>query len=395
MDLGADPAHCGRRESDRRALLPSGFILMTLRQPDAEPPLAGGGLSRILVFRALHFGDFLCSLPALTALRRAASRAHITLVGLPSMRGMQAHYPELIDEWLDFPGAPGIEGGGGDAGTLRNFTARLRYRDFELAIQMHGSGDVSNPLLASFGAQRNGGFHPDLQPAPSPWHLPWREHEHELLRWLRLMNHLGAGAGDNDLCWPTLAEDRLAAQSFRRHLGLRDDDRYVCLHPGAKLRSRRWPTSRFAEVAARLLDQGWKLLITGTAAERVLIDELLAALPATRQADAFNLGGRTTFGLLAGLLADSDGLLCNDTGVSHLAAAVGAPSVVVACGSRVSRWQPLDTIRHRVLWADAPCRPCDHDLCPYEHACAWAIPAAPVIETCQRQFGTRGGPRRG
>ena len=71
-------------------------------------------------------------------------------------------------------------------------------------------------------------------------------------------------------------------------------------------------------------------------------------------------------------------LVCNDTGVSHIAAALGTPSVVVSCGADVARWAPLNRELHTVLWQPMPCRPCSHAQCPYEHGCATGITAGMV-----------------
>jgi ADP-heptose:LPS heptosyltransferase len=69
--------------------------------------------------------------------------------------------------------------------------------------------------------------------------------------------------------------------------------------------------------------------------------------------------------------------------MSHVAAAVGTRSVVVASGSEVSRWAPHAVERHRVLWHDRPCRPCLHEVCPTGHECALGVGVSDVVETAQ------------
>lgn len=154
------------------------------------------------------------------------------------------------------------------------------------------------------------------------------------------------------------------------------------MHPGARLASRRWPLARYAQVARELHGAGWQVALTGTGAERPMIDELRqrANLPLP------DLCGATTLGGLASLLRACRLLVCNDTGVSHLAAAVGAPSVVIACGSDARRWAPRDRRRHIVLAAAVPCRPCAYEICPIGHPCALGVGVADVLDRARRQL---------
>lgn len=147
------------------------------------------------------------------------------------------------------------------------------------------------------------------------------------------------------------------------------------MHVGARLASRRWPARRYAAVADALAERGWRVVLTGSAAEREIVDEAVRAM----RHRAADLSGHTTLWTLGALIAGARLLVCNDTGVSHLAAATGTPSVVVACGSDVARWAPLDARRHAVLWRDVACRPCAHEACPTAHECAMGVTVDEVV----------------
>jgi ADP-heptose:LPS heptosyltransferase len=144
--------------------------------------------------------------------------------------------------------------------------------------------------------------------------------------------------------------------------------------------------ARFAEVARALHEQGHALVLTGVAGERPLAQALQAALP---RGACIDLLGQTDLWTMGALIKSARLLICNDTGVSHVAAALGTPSVVISCGADVSRWAPSDSERHRVLWSDQPCRPCANVECPTAHECAWDIAPASVLDAAQTLLAAR------
>lgn len=328
----------------------------------------------IAVFRALQLGDLLCSIPALRALRAAAPRARITLIGLPWARLLSERFPCYIDDFIEFPGWPGWPERTCDTAALPGFFGETRMHRFDLAVQMHGSGETSNRLVAALGARRTAGFFmPGGAPREPELYLPWRR-EHEIRRYVELVGALGAPFCGTDLEFPLGANDRasLAAEPRLRRALSRD---YVCVHPGSQLASRRWPAERFAAVAEALAADGYTIVITGTAAERALAERVAGAM----HASAIDLCGRTTLGTVAALIDGARLLVANDTGVVHIAAARRTPSVSVSCGADVHRWRPLDTRRHRVLYRDVACRPCRHAECPIDHLCATGVSSADAI----------------
>jgi len=153
------------------------------------------------------------------------------------------------------------------------------------------------------------------------------------------------------------------------------------LHAGSQLASRRWPAERFAQVGDALSKEGLQVVLTGTKGER----ELTARVRDAMRSPALDLTGLTSLGGLAALIARARLVVANDTGVSHIAAALKAPSVIIANGSDPRRWAPLDRQLHRVLWHPTDCRPCAHAACPLPgHPCAAGISAERVIEEASR-----------
>src|SRR5699024_10844531 len=98
----------------------------------------------IAVFRALNLGDFLCAVPALRRLRHAAPDAHITFIGLSAISDCVQRFGHYIDEFVVFPGYQELPESMPDHGVLPEFYRSMQARQFDLAIQMHGSGLHTN-----------------------------------------------------------------------------------------------------------------------------------------------------------------------------------------------------------------------------------------------------------
>jgi ADP-heptose:LPS heptosyltransferase len=328
---------------------------------------------RIVVFRALVLGDLLNAVPALRALRNALPSAEVTLVSLPWAAEF-ADRLSLIDRFVAFPGFPGLPERAPDLAALPAFLERMQQARYDLALQLHGSGQVVNPLVASFGARHTAGFVIAGEYAPDPaLFAPWPARGHEIERLLSLTDHLGLVR-----CGPQL-EFPLRPADLAWRDAMFEPGSYACVHPGAQLPSRRWAIERFAAVADALARQGLRVVITGTTGEAALA----AAMRRRMTAPAVDLTGRTTLWQLGALVKGAALVVANDTGISHVAAALGTPSVIVSCGADPARWAPLDRIRHRVLAAAVPCRPCAHAICPTAHECAAEVAVDDVLRTVE------------
>jgi ADP-heptose:LPS heptosyltransferase len=320
---------------------------------------------RVAVVRALRgLGDMLCVIPALRAIRAALPRATVTLIGLPAVRSLQQRFDRYLDDFLEFPGFPGIPEIDADPVRLREFMAVTHGR-FDLALQMHGSGTNSNSFTALLGAHATAGCYLPALWCPDPArYLPYPSHLHEIHRWLALTEFLGMPSQGDALEFPVSSDDRRRLSSaWPDH----EACPYVCLHPGAFEPARRWPVSRFAALGDALAERGLVVVLTGTADER----ELTSGVRRSMKHDAVDLAGATDVGGLAALLTGARLLVCNDTGVSHLAAALGTPSVVVFSASGPDRWAPLDRTRHRVVGEPVPERAnsCRHSADVKGHRC--------------------------
>jgi ADP-heptose:LPS heptosyltransferase len=300
--------------------------------PSAHALVREGG--RVLIFRALPgLGDFLCVTPALRALRTNRPDIEVTYVGLPASAGLVTRYPHYVDRFVPFPGFPGLPDQRPNVHALPGFLSEIQAQRFDLAVQLHGSGAITNAVVELLGAVRSAGHHPrGSTPPDAATYLPWIESSSEIRRSLRLMAHLGWSHDDERLEFPI--DPATTAPVIERD--------YVVIHPGGSDPSRRWSAEGFREVGAELSKSGFRVVLTGTVGEAERNRRIAASLAEP----PIDLTGRTTLDELAVTLRGSRLLVANDTGVAHLAVALGVPSVVVFTGSDRERWRPLDQQRH-------------------------------------------------
>ena len=150
-----------------------------------------------------------------------------------------------------------------------------------------------------------------------------------------------------------------------RRLGLGTDARVFALMPGAGFGvkpSKQWPPRYFAELARRCAAEGWQTWIFGSAAEREIGERIKAASGAA----TVNLCGRTTLGEAIDLMSVAEFAVTNDSGLMHVAAAVGCP-LVALYGATPPAHAPPMIARSKCLWLNLECSPCWSRTCRYGH----------------------------
>jgi ADP-heptose:LPS heptosyltransferase len=279
-----------------------------------------GRADTVLIYRALGLGDLLTALPALRALRRAFPQERLVLAARAGMGPLALHTGAVDDALVVRELAP----------------VPWRRPPPEVGINLHGKGPQSHRVTLATHPVRLLSFRHDAVPnsASGP---EWREGEREVDRWCRLVHAFGIPAQPTelDLSAPPGAPSEAHGATL--------------VHPGAAYPARRWPAERWAAVARAEHEQGRRVLITGRADELTLA-ELVgrgAGLPA-----ASVYAGRTDVIELAALVGAAGRVVCGDTGVAHLATALGTPSVVLFGPTSPAIWgPPSDRPQHRVLWA--------------------------------------------
>jgi ADP-heptose:LPS heptosyltransferase len=303
---------------------------------------------RVAVFRALGLGDLLCAVPVLRSLRRNWPAAEIVLVSLPWAREFADRFRDYVNRFYEFPGWPGLPERIPELSQIPRFLRQMQEERFDLAIQLHGSGRTVNELVGLFGARQMAGFaeRGDYCPDPATF-APWPHIGLEIHRLLSLVRYLDLEAHGDHLNFPLTQEDFGLLARLPGADRIRPQN-YAVIHPGASTPARQWPPERFAAAADHLAAQGLRIVLTGVTSEIPLVECVARSM----RSDALRLAGRTELGTLGALIADAALVVTNDTGASHIAAALEVKSVVVSTANNPARWAPLDQRLHRVL-----CRP--------------------------------------
>jgi ADP-heptose:LPS heptosyltransferase len=309
-----------------------------------EPP------RRVQVLRALQLGDLLVAVPTLRALRRAWPDTRIELIGLPWSRALLERLPGYLDDVVEFPGWPGVPERDVDPSRAAAFLARATSDPADLAIQLHGSGVVTNSFVALLGARRTAGrFAPGALVPDAELFVAHDDELSERDGMLSVLAPLGIEHAGGELEVLVLERDR--AELRDGPASALSGGAYAVVHPGSSTPSRRWPATSFAEVADALADH-LPVVVTGTDREHDVVDATIGAM----RRPAIDLAGRTSLGGLFALVEGAAVVVSNDTGVAHVADALRTPSVVVFTSADPAKWGPADRRLHRVV-TGAPGRP--------------------------------------
>lgn len=272
----------------------------------------------LLVLRALGLGDLLTSVPALRAIARAFP-GHYRVLAAPLYLAPLVRLCGGIDEVAD-------------AAPLMPLGEDLSAID--VAVNLHGRGPQSHRVLLRTHPRKLIAFAnaeiPETRDFPQ-----WRPNEHEIDRWCRLLRESGIPADVNDL---ELAAPRGDARSRGA----------IVVHPGAASESRRWPLDRWVDLCTRLVHEGHRVVMTGSAAEfrRCRYIAKAAHLPIECV-----LAGNTGLEDLTCVIASCLAVVCGDTGLAHIATALRTPSVVLFGPTSPAYWgPPSNRPYHRVIW---------------------------------------------
>lgn len=330
-----------------------------LRHPAAdlgEPP-DWSAVQRVLVVRADNLGDVVLATPAIRALSRAVPHAVVDLLASPVGARVASMIPAVRDVLT-------VSASWQQAGKPRPATQlaseewqlveQIRARHYDAMIVFTSHSQSPWPvahvgMLAGIGMRavhstEFGGA------VATHWVTPPPTGTHQVDRCLHLLAALGIPPAGTEL--------ELAIPASPTTGG-------VVLAPGGSCSSKRYPAARFARVARLLGDAGLAVRVTGSPAERELVDEVVtgAAHPLVEPL------GEIGVPALAAAIAGADVVVCNNSGCLHLADAARTPVVCTYAGTEARTEMPPRSAPAELLSRRVPCAPCRQFRCPYHQEC--------------------------
>ena len=277
-------------------------------------------IKKILVIKLSALGDFVLALAAMKKIREVHKRAHITLLTTPPFEALAKACPYFNAVETD-----GRPNGLGEWLALRRRLKSARYdRVYDLQTSTQSARIFH--LLAPFPPEWSG----VAAGCALPHKNPGRNHMHTLERQADQLKYAGVWpdaptepgtAPGPDLSWVLPKPTRARATPG----GVKPRP-YVLFVPGGSAHrlDKRWPAERYGQLGKILADRGYDVVIIGGPQESALARRIQRDVGQAR-----DLTGRTDFAKVAVLGAKAALVVGNDTGPLHLAAATGAPTVVL------------------------------------------------------------------
>ncbi len=340
--------------------------------------LPAEGIERLLIRGTNWIGDVVMTLPAVAAVRRRWPGARISILAKPWVAEVYRLSPD-VDEIIPFAepgrhaGIPGKWRLAAELGRCRFDCAILLQNAIEAAILAFLAGI---PLRAGYNSDGRG---------PLLTHSVRRTGQvrsvHQIDYYLAMVAALGCPAQDRRVRLVPGPEYTPLAEGLFTRYGLARRRPLIGIAPGAAYGpAKKWFPDRFAAVADRLLDAtGGQAVLFGSAGDR----ESTTAVARSARHTLTDIAGTTDLREALALIARCGLFLSNDSGLMHIAGALGVPTVALFGSTNPAATSPAGE-RSVVIHHPVECGPCLKPVCPTDFACMEAIGVDEVYAAAMR-----------
>jgi heptosyltransferase-2 len=331
-----------------------------------------------LLIRATNWvGDAIMALPALRAVRARFPDAEIAILARPYVSDLYREQ-RVCDRIIDYDSDgehAAISGG-------ERLARELREEKFDTALLLQNAFDAAwivwragIPRRIGYGRDGRSLLLSEAVQVPRAGEIP----THETFYYLELLRRVGwieALPEEMEVRFDVSEEKRRRGAEILMDAGARSHALRIAIGAGASFGAARcWPAERFAEAANRLVEQtDADVVLFGTASEAAVTGAIAQKL----RKPAIDLTGKTAIAELPGALSQCHLFIGNDSGVMHVAAAVGLPTVGVFGPTDPFGTAPA-TPRRAIVQEKPYCSPCFLRRCPTDHRCMMHIAPEAVI----------------
>ena len=358
-------------------------LAVQLTSEDSPQPLGHSRwdwqeVKRILVIRLRSIGDTVLSTPSLFALKRFVPHAQLDVL-LEDWTAPVLTAFEHVDNVVTI-----------DRRSLAsrvNVARKLRQMRYDVVYNLHG-GTTATLLTRATGARHRVGYasyqyaslHNHL--APSPLLLWGREKTHSVEQQLGLLGWTGVPITDRpptSLGLAPHARERIAARLA--NAGIEDAQPFALVHPAAAFATKQWAVEKFAAAIEELAARNIASVVLVAPHEQQIAEELQQVC-----SSRMVLFDDLSLPEVVALAFRSRLFLGNDSGIAHIAAAAGVPSVVIFGSSNRVHWQPWAKATAEVVFEEMPCQPCHGYFCEKfdQPECIIRVPVERVIAAVDR-----------
>jgi lipopolysaccharide heptosyltransferase II len=345
-------------------------------QPLAPPRWDWSDVRKVLLVRLRSIGDTVLATPSLFALKRFLPNVKVDIL-------VEDWVAPLLDNHPHVDKVDVLERGGFMA---RARVAReLRAANYDVVYNLHG-GTTATFLTRATGARYRVGFktyqYAQLHnhQAPSPLLLWGQQKTHSVEQQLALPGWTGVPVTDRPRTQLGISER--AAETVNRLLGEAglSEQKLALIHPAAAFATKQWATQNFARVAEFMVERGLAPVAVAAPNEKELLEKLCSA--ASVKITTLDL----SLPEVAALAARSELFVGNDSGIAHIASAVGTPAVVIFGSSNIAHWRPWNSAPAEVVFEEMPCQPCHGYFCEKfeQPECILRVPVTRVIAAIER-----------
>jgi len=338
---------------------------------------------KVLVTFLMQLGDLTLTTPFIRALREAAPDSHITMLVDEKLKDVVLHNP-CLDEVIT------IDKKGRDNNLLGLLSCahKLSKMQFDILINLHPNERCSFICSMIRVGKRTGCTHWLFK----PWfHVltPLDRKKHAADMYLDVLTQLGVrDLKHHGLEIFTGRENQDVADAFWKEQGVNPEDKLIGFNIGSAVVTKRWAPERFAAVADRLAEKGYKIVFFGGTMDEEMVQNAVSHM----QTKPVIATGRFTIGQLAAAMRRCSLIVTNDSGPMHVAISQRVPIVAMYGPSHPDLYGPYTNLA-TIVTAVPPCPGCAAGMkhhCDdpkYNMRCMKELTVQQVLDACYPWLG--------